>query len=124
MEKRIMFICLLGIITSTVNAQILGLKAGFSFANGKHKLSGTVMPTNSLMGLNTGIIGELPVSESFYLSSGMLLIKKGTERDIPDAEVKIRVRYLEFPLYTVYKHDFITWKLFMQSGPYAGVCFD
>jgi hypothetical protein len=121
MEKRIIIICLLSILSSAGNAQILGVKGGLSFANGKYKIYETKMPVNSLIGFTPGIIGELPVSESFYLNTGVLYIKKGTRKDISGYEDKIRIRYLEIPVNIVFKYDFVTWKIFAQAGPYIGV---
>jgi hypothetical protein len=104
-----------------VNAQSIGIKTGFTLAEGMYKLYLTKIPTSSLLGFPIGISGDIPVSESFYLNSGLLLIKKGTKADISGAEEKIRVRYLEIPVNVVYKYDFVTWKLFAMAGPYVDI---
>jgi len=66
-------------------------------------------------------VGDVPLSESVYLNSGFLFIRKGTKRHISDVDEKIPVRYLEIPVNFCYKFDFITWKLYGQAGPYTGI---
>jgi hypothetical protein len=117
MKKRMILICLIGVFVSGANAQMLGIKAGLSFADGKYKLYEMKMSAGSLFGVNTGIVGEVPVSQSFSLGTGVHLIKKGAKSDV----YKIPVRYLEFPVNLVYRIDFVTWRLFAQAGTYVGV---
>jgi len=117
MKKRLIIICLGCICMSVVNAQVLGLKGGLSFAKGRYILYEFETSTGNLFGFNTGIVGEVPLSDALSLGAGISLIKKGTKSDV----YKIPVRYLEFPLNLVYRADFVTWKLFAQAGPYVGV---
>lgn len=117
MRKHIILICLLSISVSAANAQMLGVKAGLAFADGKYKLYETKMSTGNLYGVNVGILGEVPVSESFSLGTAVMLIKKGARSD----EYKIPVRYIEFPVNLVYRIDYVTWRIFAQAGPYIGV---
>jgi hypothetical protein len=117
MKKRLMLICLGCICITTANAQVLGLKGGLSFARGRYVLYEVETSTGSLFGVNTGIVGEVPLSDALALGSGISLIKKGTKSDV----YKIPVRYLEFPVNLIYRIDFVTWKLFVQAGPYVGV---
>lgn len=117
MKKSFVITCLVCICISVVNAQVLGLKGGLSFAKGRYVLYEFEASTGNLFGFNTGIVGEVPLSDALALGSGISLIKKGTKSDV----YKIPVRYLEFPLNLVYRADFITWKLFAQAGPYVGV---
>lgn len=105
----------------TVNAQNIGIKAGFSAAEGMYSLYVTKMPSSFIVGLPAGININIPVSESIFLNTGLLFIKKGTEAYLPAVEKKIRVRYLEIPVNVGYKYDFGTWKLFAQAGPYTGI---
>ncbi|MCJ7446064.1 MAG: PorT family protein [Bacteroidales bacterium] len=121
MKKPLIFICLLNIMLVMVNAQSIGIKAGFSLAEGMYKLYVTKIPTSCIVGFPIGISGDMPISESFFLNSGFLFIKKGTKADISGAEEKVRIRYLEIPVNVVYKHDSVTWKLFAQAGPYVGI---
>jgi len=116
MKKRIAFICLVSTLFTIVSAQSIGLKAGISVSNGS-----TNWPTHYNPGLFAGISGDIPVSESVFLSSGLLFIKKGTKRDWSGTQVRIPVWYLEIPVNTVYKFDFGTWKLFANAGIYTGV---
>jgi len=121
MKKQMIFICLLNTLMIMVNAQSIGIKTGFTLAEGIYKLYLTEIPTSSLTGFPIGISADIPVSGSFYLNSGLLFIKKGTGADISLAEEKIRVRYLEIPVNIMYKFDFVTWKLFAQAGPYVDI---
>ncbi len=117
MKKRLIITCLVCFCISVVNAQVLGLKGGLSFAKGRYVLYEFETSSGSLFGVNSGIVGEVPLSDALSLGSGISLIKKGTKSDV----YKIPVRYLEFPLNLVYRADFVTWKLFAQAGPYVGV---
>ena len=117
MKKCLVLTCLVCICFTAAYAQVLGLKGGLSFAKGRYVLYEVKSTTGSLFGVNTGIVGEVPLSDALSLGSGISLIKKGTNSDI----YKIPVRYLEFPLNLIYRLDFVTWKLFGQAGPYVGV---
>jgi len=117
MKKHLLILCLACIGISAANAQVLGLKGGLSFAKGRYVLYEVESSTGSLFGVNTGIVGEVPLSDALSLGSGICLIKKGTKSDV----YKIPVRYLEFPINFIYRADFVSWKLFAQAGPYVGV---
>ena len=117
MKKRLIITCIGCIFFSVVHAQVLGLKGGLSFAKGRYVIYEVESSTGSLFGINTGIVGEVPLSDALSLGSGISLIKKGTKSD----PYKIPVRYLEFPINLIFRIDFVTWKLFAQAGPYVGV---
>ena len=117
MIKRLIFICLGCIYFSLIDAQVLGIKGGLSFARGRYVIYEVPSTAGSLFGVNTGIIGEVPVSDALSLSSGICFIKKGARSSV----YKLPVRYIEFPINLVYRIDFITWKLFAQTGPFIGV---
>lgn len=117
MKKSLILISLLGISIIYVNAQILGVKGGLSFARGRYVIYDVESSAGSLFGINTGILGEVPVSDVLSLGTGISLIKKGVKTDV----YRIPVRYLEFPINMVYRIDFISWRLFAQGGPYLGV---
>jgi hypothetical protein len=103
------------------NSQSIGLKGGLSLAKGTYKYSMVKQQTHFFPGLSIGLSGEVPLSESLFLNSGALFIKKGVKRHIADLDQKIPVIYLEIPVNIVYKYDFITWKMFGQAGLYAGI---
>lgn len=117
MKKRLILTCLVCICFSAVNAQVLGIKGGLSFARGRYLINTVRSTSESLFGINTGIVGEVPLSDVLSLGLGACFIKKGTNTGV----YKIPVRYIEFPVNLVYRIDFVTWKLFAQAGPYTGV---
>ena len=117
MKKCLVLTCLVCICFTAAYAQLLGLKGGLSFAKGRYVLYEVKSTKGSLFGVNTGIVGEVPLSDALSLGSGISLIKKGINSDI----YKIPVRYLEFPVNLIFRIDFVTWKLFAQAGPYVGV---
>jgi len=100
-----------------VSAQVLGIKGGLSFAKGRYVIYDVESTSGSLFGINTGLLGEFPVSDVLSLGTGISLIKKGAKTEV----YTIPVRYLEFPVNLVYRLDFVSWKLFAQTGPYVGV---
>jgi hypothetical protein len=117
MKKRLLLICLSCILLPQVNGQVLGIKGGLSFARGKYVIYEVESSSGSLFGINTGILGEVPVSDALSLGTGVSFIKKGAETEV----FKLPVRYIEFPLNLIYRIDFISWKLYAQTGPYAAV---
>ena len=122
MKKQIVTILILCIVWSVnAGAQSVGIKGGVSLANGMYKLSSIRRQTHFFPGITLGVVGEVPLSESLYLNSGFLFIKKGAKRHISEIDEKIPVRYLEFPVNFAYKFDFSSWLLYFQTGPYAGV---
>ncbi|MBN2863777.1 MAG: outer membrane beta-barrel protein [Bacteroidales bacterium] len=114
-------IILVFILPPSAFTQSVGLRGGLSLANGMYKLTSIRRQTHFMPGLTIGIVGDVPLSESVYLNSGFLFIKKGTKRHISDVDEKIPVRYLEIPVNFCYKFDFITWKLYGQAGLYSGI---
>lgn len=117
MKRRFILICLACIIFPQVNGQVLGIKGGLSFASGKYVIYEVESSSGSLFGINTGILGEVPVSDALSLGTGVSFIKKGVKTEV----FKLPVRYIEFPLNLTYRIDFISWKLYAQTGPYAAV---
>lgn len=117
MKKWLALIFLSCISFHIIDAQVLGIKGGLSFAGGKYSIYEIESTDGSLFGINTGIIGEVPVSDALSLGTAISFIKKGTKTDV----YKYPVRYIEFPLNLIYRIDFITWNLFAQAGPYAAV---
>ncbi|NMD01762.1 MAG: PorT family protein [Bacteroidales bacterium] len=109
------------IIIQFAHCQSIGLKGGLSLAKGTFKYSMVKQQTHFFPGLSIGLSGEVPLSESLYLNSGALFIKKGVKRHIADLDQKIPVIYLEIPVNILCKYDFITWKMFGQAGLYAGI---
>ncbi|HQH23645.1 MAG TPA: porin family protein [Bacteroidales bacterium] len=98
-----------------VNAQVLGVKGGLSFATGRYVIYEFESSSGNLFGVSGGILGEVPLSDALSLGTGISFVKKGARTDV----YKIPVRYLEFPINLTYRLDFISWKLFAQAGPYA-----
>ena len=117
MKKQLILLLLCGFSLFSINAQVLGVRGGASFAPGRYLIYDTKLSSGSLFGINTAILGEFPVSDALSLGTGISFIKKGTT----NADYKIPVRYLEFPVNFIYKIDFVTWNLFAQAGPYVGV---
>ena len=79
MKQKLLLICFLSIISLSVNAQRLGIKAGISLAKANYEYTGTSISTSNLVGFQGGLIGEIPISEDLFLNSGVLFIQKGTK---------------------------------------------
>ena len=116
--KRYLILIYLGCICFSIdNGQVLGLKGGLSFAQGKYVIYEVESSSGSLFGINTGILGEVPVSDALSLGTGVSFIKKGLKTEVFD----LPVRYIEFPVNLTYRIDFTSWNLYAQAGPYAAV---
>ncbi|HOF20965.1 MAG TPA: porin family protein [Bacteroidales bacterium] len=115
MKKILILICLGYVSLIAVNAQVLGVKGGLSFATGRYVIYEFESSSGNLFGVSGGILGEVPLSDALSLGTGISFVKKGARTDV----YKIPVRYLEFPINLTYRLDFISWKLFAQAGPYA-----
>ena len=129
MKKSIAFFCFVLAFTFTANAQRIGVKAGLNiadqqFANGNYKIN-----SESILGFHAGIIGEVPLSKSFFLNSGIFYTEKGCSEkfvaptSIPDVvndvERTKRYGYLEIPLNLALKIDAGSVKPYVQAGTYV-----
>jgi hypothetical protein len=121
MKQKLSVICVLSILFANVNAQKIGIKAGLSLANAQYEYSGTSISTSNLIGVQAGIIGEVPISNEIYFNSGILFSQKGTKVSLLGVVIDFPINYLEIPLNLAYKYDLGTVKLFAQAGPYLGV---
>ena len=121
MKQKLLLICFLSIISLSVNAQRLGIKAGISLAKANYEYTGTSISTSNLVGFQGGLIGEIPISEDLFLNSGVLFIQKGTKFSLMGLNVKFPINSIEIPLNLAYKYDMGGLKLFGQIGPYLGV---
>ncbi len=121
MKQKLTLICVFSILLANVNAQKIGIKAGLSLANAQYEYSGSSISTSNLIGVQAGLVGEVPISNEIYFNSGILFSMKGTKMSLLGVEIDFPINYLEFPLNLAYKYDLGTVKLFAQAGPYLGV---
>ncbi len=121
MKQKLTLICVLSILISNANAQMIGIKAGLSLSNAQYEYTSTSISTSNLIGVQVGLIGEVPISNEIFLNSGVLFSQKGTKMSLLGVEVKFPINYLEIPFNLAYKYDMGTAKLFAQAGPYLGV---
>jgi len=120
MKQKLTLICILSISLVTANAQKIGIKAGLSLANAQYEYTESSISTSNLIGVQVGLIGEMPISNEIYLNSGILFSQKGTKLSILGVEVDFPINYLEIPLNLAYKYDLGSAKIFAQAGPSLG----
>jgi hypothetical protein len=121
MKQKLTVICVLSILFANVNAQKIGIKAGLSLANAQYEYSGTAISTSNLIGVQVGLVGEVPISNDVSFNSGILFSQKGTKMNLLGVEINFPINCLEIPLNLDYKYDLGTAKLFAQAGPYLGI---
>ena len=121
MKQKLTLIFVLCILVVNANAQKIGIKAGLSLANAQYEYTQTSISTSNLIGVQAGLIGEVPISNEIYFNSGILFSQKGTKMSLLGVEIEFPINYLEIPLNLAYKYDLSTVKLFAQAGPYLGV---
>jgi hypothetical protein len=121
MKQKLILICILGVLFVNANAQRIGIKAGLSLANAQYEYAETSISTSNLIGIQAGLIGEVPISNEIFFNSGMLFSQKGTKLSLLGVEVDFPINYLEIPINLAYKYDMGSAKLFAQAGPYLGV---
>jgi len=121
MKQKTILIYVLSFLLLPVSAQRIGIKAGLMLANAQYEYSSTSISTSNLVGLQAGLIGEIPISDKMFFNSGLLFSQKGTKLSIMGIEADFPVNYLEIPLNLAYKHDLETAKIFAQVGPYIGI---
>jgi len=120
MKQKLTLICILSISLLTANAQKIGIKAGLSLANAQYEYTQTSISTTNLIGVQVGLISEMPISNEIYLNSGVLFSQKGTKLSLLGVEIEFPINYLEIPLNLAYKYDLGSAKIFAQAGPYLG----
>jgi len=121
MKQKLTLICVLSILLLNANAQKIGIKAGLSLANAQYEYTETSISTSNLIGVQAGLIGEVPISNDIYFNAGILFAQKGTKMSLLGLEIDFPINYLEIPLNFAYKYDLGTAKLFAQAGPYLGI---
>ncbi len=104
-------------------SQEIGLRAGVNLSNLLIKDS---EENGFKPGLNLGVIGEYPLTETIFVESGLLFSQKGTRySESEDGEkltVKFGLNYLEIPIFAKLYHELDNdMQVFGSVGPYVGV---
>jgi hypothetical protein len=110
--KKLVFTIMIALVAVTVNAQRIGIRGGLNLSN-----MDTEDDTKTLAGFNAGIIGELPLSENFFLNAAILYTQNGAK--IEDADLDLVLNNLELPVNLAYKFGAGAIRPFIQAGPYV-----
>lgn len=121
MQKKIILICVLCISLVNAYTQKIGIKAGLSMTSAKYIYLERKGLVSNKIGIQVGLISEIPISNTIYINSGILFSQKGTMYNFFDPEeFNLSINYLELPLNISYKYYLGSKKIFAQVGPYLG----
>ncbi len=106
--KKILIMAIVAFLFSfSVNAQ---LKIGVTAGGDQHKqyvnaTEGSLFSNDHFRSYHAGLIGELPLAKNFYLQPELLYSRKGAtlQSSMNAADTKVRIDYVEVPIYLVYK---------------------
>jgi hypothetical protein len=100
-----------------------GFNAGISLANMEYKAGDEKDKTDYRVGLNMGVVIDIPVGSNLSIQPGINFIQKGVKEKETDenfiAEMSTRINYLEVPLNLIYKAPLKKGHFFFGAGPSA-----
>ncbi len=114
-------------ISSELQAQNLGLKAGLNLSNVYSTLKGDVISEdfNTNTGFHIGLSAEFPISKIISFESGLLFSTKGysVKEDglLVDYSSTTKLYYLDIPLTAKAAYKVGGIKVFANVGPYLGI---
>lgn len=113
--KKLIFIAILAMATTSISAQKFGVKAGLNLSThlGDDADGAKVQP-----GFHIGGVVELPLSKSLYLQPELLLSQKGAKYKDGGVTSRMKPLYLEVPVNLMLKADLVTGKVTIAAGPY------
>ncbi len=129
MKRFLLSFCIIGICHATFSQARFGIRGGLNIANQKVTNNGnTYLNGNAFPSFHIGGMGEIQLSELFYLQPSLVLTGKGMDlAGIEDGfgnhfTAKFRPYYLELPINLVVKTKLPTTNLsiFGGAGPYLG----
>ncbi|MBL0303740.1 MAG: PorT family protein [Cytophagaceae bacterium] len=124
--KKISHLFLLFLLFSgsfTAFSQQIGVRAGANLAN---LLIKDDDENGFKPGLNLGVIGEYPLTETIFVESGLLFSQKGSKYSVTEdgdkLSVAVGLNYLEIPIFAKVYHELDNdLQVFGSVGPYIGV---
>lgn len=120
MNKKVLLIVVLAILTSGLSAQSLGVKLGYSFS--KSFSDDPVYDTGLRKDLFYGGFVTFRLSEKSRLQGEFLVYKKGGEISATDKKIDFSLKYYKIPL--LLKYDIlaqVSFKAGVMVGPYLGL---
>src|SRR5690606_11003966 len=118
MKKKLTVITLMIFTLSSINAQRVGLKAGFNLAHSKYNLEGWGIISSNLPAYQVGVTGEYALSEALYINSALTYSRKGVKLSLDGNLADFSIDYLELPVNFSYKYDLGNARIFALAGPY------
>ncbi|MBK8089476.1 MAG: PorT family protein [Chitinophagaceae bacterium] len=126
MKKILTLTVTLIIIALAVKAQSprFGFNSGIALANMSYKDEDGKEKSDSRIGLNAGIMVDIPIGHNLSIQPGINFIQKGAKEKETEGtysmEASTRINYLEVPVNFVYKAPVKKGHLFIGAGPSAG----
>ena len=122
MEKKTVTI-LLAVVLTTCYAQAqvaLGARAGLNFTNISSTWDGKKVSSNSLPGIQIGLISDYQYNKSISFQPALLFSTHASKVKQDGGSMKSRISYIQAPLDVQYKIDLDGPNFIVQAGPYLG----
>lgn len=120
--KKIIFIVAASLITMSLSAQRLGVKAGLNLSN---YYGDDAEDLNIRAGFQLGALYEVPLSEGLFLQPEVVISLKGAQYSESEGgysySQSISPFYLEVPVKVLYKFEVGAGKLTFAAGPHLGL---
>lgn len=118
MKTKILLALVFAFCVQFLNAQTIGIKGGFNFAN--INVSNNDKTPKSIVGLHLGPVADIEIQENLYFNTGLLYSLKGYKMEYGEGKATDKLNYLEIPLNIAYKFPINeTYKVIAQAGPYV-----
>lgn len=115
---------IMSVIAADAQSPRFGFNSGIAVAKVAIKYEDEKEKANSRIGLNVGMLIDIPVGHNFSVRPGINYIQKGYKQKEKDEnytmEASMLLNYLEIPLNMVYKAPVKKGHLFIGAGPSAG----
>ena len=130
--KKIALLFVVALFSNTLFAQpAIGIRGGINYGSvSEPAVIGGVLPDfKNILGINIGIVGEIPINQSLSFQPELAFNQKGFKLQegltidlfkVPlpiGAKVVTRVNYLDLPLLLKYKLGNNAWNAYLTAGP-------
>ena len=98
-----------------------GIRTGMNVSTVSEKVDEGADPDyKSLIGFRFGVIGDLGITEKFYVQPGLYFTSLGAKQEVYDKDATVRLNYLQLPILASLRialSDKL--KLHLNAGPYV-----
>ncbi|MDD2633905.1 MAG: porin family protein [Bacteroidales bacterium] len=121
--KKLIILCFFVSVTAMLNAQgfHLGPQVGFSMTSFIEKDDFSTPDYSLKMGYQLGLAAEFEIMSFVYVGASVSFFEKGTKIVNSFSKSKLKLGYMDIPIYIGYKIPLANISVFGNVGPYSSV---